>query len=161
MIVAITGSRANVPAEIVHHGLSEFIRSLSHYDAANVQFRVGDAGGVDTFVRGWMTCNFFKERLIVYCASDEKYVKLTRSRFKCVSASDWNREGPKAGLIRNAVMLRGSEKLIKFWDGQSPGTRSCADVAEQQGIEVIDGILLAERWLTGAELEIAAEEPEG
>jgi hypothetical protein len=190
MIVAITGSRDGVSASVVQRGLREFIASLQighdgrhrgscgeelhhhHDDHCTLEFRCGDARGVDLFARDWLR----REGYIVdvYCASNanaerlellnqrimvqqsgrglrsgEVVVTTPRTHYRSiVRCSDWSRDGrDKAGRIRNAQMLQRPELahlLLKFHDGSSPpGTRHCADTAEQLGIEVVDGVELA------------------
>lgn len=34
---------------------------------------------------------------------------------------DWEREGKRAGFIRNTVIVQASECIVAFWDGQSRG----------------------------------------
>lgn len=157
MIVAITGSRDNVGPSVVERGLRLFIeqRVTPHTDHA--EFRCGDARGVDLYARDWLRRSGYV--VDVYCASDSKALLLElmieRQRNgasvaklisphtyrRIIRSSDWDRDGKDAGRIRNAQMLQRPELahlLIKFHDGFSPGTRNCADLAEQLGIEVVD-----------------------
>ena len=36
---------------------------------------------------------------------------------------DWNREGKKAGFLRNVEIIKACTVCIAFWDGESHGTR--------------------------------------
>lgn len=50
---------------------------------------------------------------------------------------DWNRDGHRAGLVRNLEMLDEQPDLvIAFWDGESRGTRHTIMEAERRGIAV-------------------------
>ena len=189
MIVAITGSRDNVGTSVVQRGLQAFLRqcskcggtpeyagSVDHLQEGTVElcvglpfqpdeleFRCGDARGVDLYARDWLRRNGYT--VDVYCASDAKADELSRLCSNVMDwnahpdckrkrtpyrrihrCSDWERDGKQAGNQRNAQMLQRPELahlLIKFHDGSSPGTRNCADMAEQLGIEVVDGVRLA------------------
>jgi hypothetical protein len=44
---------------------------------------------------------------------------------------DWDKYGRAAGPKRNQDMIATCDKLIAFWDGNSPGTRSAITFAEQ------------------------------
>jgi hypothetical protein len=115
---------------------------------ADLQFRVGDAAGVDMDARDYLDGNGYI--LTVYCASDKNFRQLSRLGFNCVAASDWGREGRSAGAIRNSSMLAGpppTEQLVSFWDGRSPGTRSCVGLAGHRRIPIVDGLALSrEVW---------------
>lgn len=47
-----------------------------------------------------------------------------------VSKEDWNREGPKAGHLRNRLMADYADRAIIFWDGESSGTENMIDQME-------------------------------
>lgn len=49
----------------------------------------------------------------------------------------WQQYGSAAGPLRNRAMLRlGITRVVAFWDGKSPGTRSTIDLAGKAGIPV-------------------------
>ena len=50
--------------------------------------------------------------------------------------ADWRRHGRGAGLIRNREMADYAGALIAVWDGQSRGTRSMIELAEDRGLTV-------------------------
>lgn len=47
--------------------------------------------------------------------------------------ADWAQYGKSAGPIRNRQMAQAADYVICFWDGESRGTRSMIDFAEQYG----------------------------
>ena len=51
----------------------------------------------------------------------EKWAKLRQLETKIFPA-DWDRDGKKAGVLRNAHIIEHSDLVIAFWDGVSPGT---------------------------------------
>jgi hypothetical protein len=51
--------------------------------------------------------------------------------------ADWDRDGNRAGYIRNAQMARYAEALIAFWDGKSRGTRDMIETAKAKGWRVM------------------------
>lgn len=42
--------------------------------------------------------------------------------FVQVIKPDWNRYGRGAGMIRNTQIVKASDKVVAFWDGESRGT---------------------------------------
>ena len=46
---------------------------------------------------------------------------------------DWSRFGKAAGMLRNTDIVRESDVLIAFWDGESRGTLDSINKAEQMG----------------------------
>lgn len=42
---------------------------------------------------------------------------------------DWDRQGRKAGYMRNEVMVREADEVWAFWDGESKGTKHSIDLA--------------------------------
>ncbi len=49
---------------------------------------------------------------------------------------DWQKFGKAAGFIRNKDIVKNSDMVIAFWDGQSRGTRSSIELAKQYGKNV-------------------------
>ena len=50
--------------------------------------------------------------------------------------ADWDRDGKKAGPIRNAKMADNADALIAFWDGQSRGTKNMIETAKRKGLAI-------------------------
>lgn len=51
--------------------------------------------------------------------------------------ADWNKFGNRAGPIRNSAMVaKGAELCVAFWDGKSSGTLDCLTKAVRAGIPV-------------------------
>lgn len=46
---------------------------------------------------------------------------------------EWNKYGKKAGYIRNNQIVRNSDVVVAFWDGQSRGTKHSMQLAEYFG----------------------------
>ena len=53
-----------------------------------------------------------------------------------VSEYEWNRYGPRAGILRNIKMAEHAEALIAIWDGTSPGTGHMIDTARRKKFKV-------------------------
>jgi len=49
---------------------------------------------------------------------------------------DWDKDGKRAGLLRNAEMAEYADALIAIWDGASRGTKNMIDNAEKKGLKV-------------------------
>jgi len=49
---------------------------------------------------------------------------------------DWKRYGTAAGIIRNKEIIDKCEAVIVFWDGESKGTRSSINFAEDAGKKI-------------------------
>ena len=49
---------------------------------------------------------------------------------------DWDREGRRAGIVRNCEMARNADGLIAFWDGKSRGTAHMIGEARRLGLSV-------------------------
>ncbi len=51
--------------------------------------------------------------------------------------ADWQKFGNRAGPIRNSAMIaKGADLCIAFWDGKSSGTLDCFSKAARAGIPV-------------------------
>ena len=50
--------------------------------------------------------------------------------------ADWEREGWRAGFVRNRRMAAYAEALIALWDGESRGTKHMIEIAEAKGLKV-------------------------
>ena len=44
---------------------------------------------------------------------------------------DWNIHGKAAGPIRNELIIKTCDRVVAFWDGKSPGTRSSIELAKK------------------------------
>lgn len=44
---------------------------------------------------------------------------------------DWKKFGKKAGILRNAEMVKIADAVIAIWDGQSKGTKSSIDFTKK------------------------------
>ena len=53
-----------------------------------------------------------------------------------VYPADWATYGRSAGPIRNREIVEHADRLIAFWDGISPGTRSVVRLAARKGIHL-------------------------
>jgi len=49
---------------------------------------------------------------------------------------DWEKHGKKAGFLRNIEIVKNSDRLVAFWDGESKGTLHSINLAKQSGIPV-------------------------
>lgn len=63
-----------------------------------------------------------------------------------VFPADWKKHGKAAGPIRNKKMINaavqareeGADVLfISIWDGKSPGTKNCTELAEKAGLPMV------------------------
>jgi len=53
---------------------------------------------------------------------------------------DWNREGKKAGILRNIEMGNYANALIAIWDGESKGTKHMIQYATKKELKVFTKI---------------------
>ena len=44
---------------------------------------------------------------------------------------DWNKHGKKAGFLRNEDIIKNSDAVIAFWNGESRGTLSSINLAKK------------------------------
>lgn len=65
----------------------------------------------------------------------EQYANEKNYKVYCMPA-DWEKEGKRAGYIRNKKMAEFADSLIAFWDGDSRGTKMMIDLAEANGLQV-------------------------
>ena len=49
----------------------------------------------------------------------------------------WDKYGKRAGFVRNKEIVKASDIVICFWDGQSRGTKHSIDYAEKLNIKTI------------------------
>jgi len=56
---------------------------------------------------------------------------------KCtVKAANWERDGKRAGYLRNVEMAKYADALLAIWDGTSPGTGMMIRIAKERGLRV-------------------------
>lgn len=133
-IVAISGSRAlsELPdREYIFQALDSELGMLIAA-GSEVKLHLGDAAGVDQLAWTWAVDR--KVEYLVFCASGSSLAWFQRYGFPAVQASDWRSDARGAGLIRNAAMLENAQLLLAFWDGSSPGTRHCRELAAKARI---------------------------
>jgi hypothetical protein len=64
----------------------------------------------------------------------EQYANLRGYTLKLFKA-DWDKDGKKAGFIRNEKMASYANALILFWDGESKGSKHMLDMAKRNGLQ--------------------------
>jgi len=113
MKVAVVGSRDFPDLAKVEAVMDEIIQNELHIEIVS-----GGARGVDQeaerIARGWST------KVIVIPA-------------------EWDKFGKGAGMIRNRQIVELADRVIAFWDGESPGTRNTIGTAlkAKKNLEVI------------------------
>lgn len=50
---------------------------------------------------------------------------------------DWKQFGRSAGFIRNADIIKNSDTVIAFWDGESNGTKNSIDLGRKKDKKII------------------------
>jgi len=66
----------------------------------------------------------------------EKYAR-ERNIPITVFRPDWEREGKKAGLLRNKDIIEASGWVLAFWDGESRGTQHTITIAKKSMKRVV------------------------
>ena len=74
----------------------------------------GGAPGADSLAEKWAKEN--KKMLTIYPA-------------------DWLNLGKRAGYVRNTDIVKNSDMIIAFWDGNSKGTKHTIGLAQKMGKE--------------------------
>jgi hypothetical protein len=54
----------------------------------------------------------------------------------CVFPAEWDKYGKRAGFIRNEEIVKYSDQVIAFWDGNSRGTAHTIGLCKKLGKEV-------------------------
>ena len=103
MKLAVVGSRTGFNAALIFDKLLELHPT---------EIVSGGAMGVDTFAALY---------------ANTALIPIT------VFTPDWIKYGKRAGAIRNKQIVDYCDKLIAFWDGQSPGTKISIDMATKAG----------------------------
>ena len=57
-----------------------------------------------------------------------------------VTDAEWAKFGRRAGPLRNARIVADCDRVVAFWDGASPGTRSTIELARKAGkpVRIVD-----------------------
>ena len=63
----------------------------------------------------------------------ERYAKKNNKPIKIYHA-DWQRHGRAAGPIRNKEIVKNSDHILAFWDGESRGTLSSINLAKKYDV---------------------------
>jgi hypothetical protein len=50
-----------------------------------------------------------------------------------IHGAEWNKHGKSAGMIRNTEIVNDCDKLVAFWDEQTPGTKNSISKAAKAG----------------------------
>jgi len=50
--------------------------------------------------------------------------------------ANWNKNGKKAGYLRNIEMAKVSNALIILWDGKSPGSKHMIEIAKKYKLHI-------------------------
>ena len=108
MKVGIIGSRGFNNYELVDEVMNE------HIDKVEVIVS-GGAKGADTIGELWAKQN--NKNLLIF-------------------KPEWGKFGKRAGFIRNQDIVKNSDLVLAFWDGQSKGTKNSIDLCEKFGIPV-------------------------
>jgi hypothetical protein len=56
-----------------------------------------------------------------------------------VVPANWERDGKRAGVLRNLVLIERADRVVAFWDGESKGTKHTINEALKHGkpLEVV------------------------
>lgn len=65
----------------------------------------------------------------------EKYAKLNSIPIEIIKPN-WNKYGRRAGVIRNASIVKNANHVIAFWDGTSRGTLSTINLCMKKYIPI-------------------------
>lgn len=120
--ILITGSRNYGRLPLVDAFIHGFLKQNKETAPTKIEdLVVGDARGVDRqAAESW-----------------QKYA----GKPAIVHKADWQKHGKSAGVIRNNEMLATLTKgdaVFVFWDGESRGTKHCADAARDKGLAVFE-----------------------
>jgi hypothetical protein len=104
MKVLICGSRGIKDLRLIARAIKE-----SGFDVNEIIS--GGAGGVDSLAEGYALAKNIPIRV-----------------FK----PDWKQFGSRAGIVRNAEMVKEADAVIAIWDKKSKGTKSSIDFARKE-----------------------------
>lgn len=113
MRIVVSGSRDYPNKEQVLDWLE---RNVSPF--TNDTVVVGGARGVDRWAQTW---------------AEDSGIPVD------VYPAEWDRLGKVAGYVRNVEMIDGAQRVVCFWDGESPGTKHAIDIAlaKRKPLEVV------------------------
>lgn len=63
--------------------------------------------------------------------------------------ADWKKHGRAAGPVRNKQIVDACDRMLAFWDGESPGTRNAINLAKKAGKPVAIFTAMRERTRGG------------
>jgi len=107
MKVGIVGSREFKNYELFSDIMKQYLSDISWVVS-------GGAPGADSLAEKWAKEN--KKMLTIYPA-------------------DWFNLGKRAGYVRNTDIVKNSDMIIAFWDGNSKGTKHTIGLAQKMGKE--------------------------
>lgn len=83
---------------------------------------LSDIEGVDLVISG--DCPTGADKMAIQWANEKgiEYLGFT---------PDWNTHGKAAGPIRNEMIIKACDRIVLFWDGKSPGTKSSLEFAKK------------------------------
>jgi hypothetical protein len=115
--IGIVGSRGFTNYSLLKKKLDEFIASLPS-PKKEIVIVSGGARGAD----------YLAERY-----AEKKGYKIL------IFKADWDRYGASAGYIRNVDIVKNSDILFAFWDGESKGTQHTINISKKENkkMEVI------------------------
>lgn len=86
------------------------IKYIDHELADGDVVITGDASGIDAIARYIAICNEHRHHWI---------------------PALWDEQDRKAGPWRNEVLVRAADRVVAFWNGRSPGTRSSINLTKR------------------------------
>lgn len=95
--------------------LKDYISRLEEEGITIISIVTGDASGIDSYAR--------------------RYAKESSLHLQVFKA-DWSSFGRAAGPMRNTLIVKNSDILVAFWDGESPGTKNSILQARKRGMRV-------------------------
>lgn len=147
-VIAVSGSRTITDTAHVNDILDEEYAYAAFELGLDVVMHLGDARGVDSIALEWAR-NRGVTRVVFY-ADRKGYDFWLQARGlrewgpedeQAVLAADWDRDGKRAGMIRNHAMIAGvndergrapkADLLCAIWDGESRGTANAIGTARQ------------------------------
>lgn len=148
-IIAVSGSRGITSQEQVWNALDLEWAEAACAGHEQIEFRLGDAAGVDHLALRWARERGFPRT--IYFADRQGYAAWGQSRILhregeegAELVSDWDRDGKHAGAVRNSAMIGMlapqyrplADLLVCVWDGTSPGSRNAMASARNAGVPI-------------------------
>lgn len=109
--VIIAGSRSFADLELMKSKCDRILNSKS--ETHDIHIISGTANGADEYGEKY---------------AEEKGYSIMRF------PANWEAHGKRAGMIRNAKMLKSADAVIVFWDGSSRGSQHMIAISEERGI---------------------------